>query len=361
MQFMKQKKISPNYCSWRMQWYLTASLLLLAILIGCEKTGNESTVREITSTTGVFGGDADSDVGRELVQIDKPEKVHISTPRGKRGEISVSKDGTTIYVHNWVDIGRLSDKRTTKAEKIVFCKDAGIRVDWDADYIYQSWLHDAPLVKELEVEEGNPYLYAVDDMLVQRAGVGYDEDSETELETLMLCVPGKSGEIRIPEGVQSVYEHAFLGCSHITSVFLPASVETVGNAAFGKMKSCVSIQADEDNQYYDSQGGVLYGKALGASEYACIAAYPAGRKDAVYEKAPEYIEEIQEGAFFGAGHLREVYLPSRVRFIRFAAFQRCKNLRKVTVKNKKRISVVERDVFEGCPRLKEWVKEKGKL
>ena len=79
------------------------------------------------------------------------------------------------------------------------------------------------------------------------------------------------------------------------------------------------------------------------------------------ESISEAIEEIQEGAFFGAGHLREVYLPSRVRFIRDAAFQKCKNLRKVAVKNKKRISVVEGDVFEDCPRLKEWVKEKGKL
>ena len=341
--------------------YLTASLLLLAILIGCGKDRNETSDKDITSMAGVSSGNASVDMDAKSVQSKKTPGFRERKIGGRCGEISVSKDGKTIYVHNWVDISQLSDKRTTKAEKIVFYKDAGIRVDWDTDYINQSWLHDAPLVKELEVEEGNPYLYAVDDMLVQRAGAGYDEDSETELETLMLCVPGKSGEIRIPEGVQSVYEHAFLGCSLITSVFFPASVETVGNAAFGKMKSCVSIQADEDNQYYDSQGGVLYGKALGASEYACIAAYPAGRKDAVYEKEPEYIEEIQEGAFFGADHLREVYLPSRVRFIRSAAFQKCKNLRKVTVKNKKRISVVEGSAFEDCPRLKEWVKEKGKL
>ena len=341
--------------------YLTVSLLLLAVLGGCGKDRNETLDKDKTSMAGVSSGNASADMDAKSVQRKKTPGFWERKIGGKRGEISVSKDGKIVYVHNWVDINELSDKRTIKAEKIIFCKDAGIIVDYDDEILYHSRLWSAPRIMELEVEKGNPFLYEKDGMLIQRAGVGLDNDHVMEQETLLLCNPGKKGMIKVPKSVQIIDNCAFLGCSLITSVFLPASVETVGNAAFGKMKSCVSIQADEDNQYYDSQDGVLYGKALGASEYACIAAYPAGRKDAVYEKAPEYIEEIQEGAFFGADHLREVYLPSRVRFIRSAAFQKCKNLRKVTVKNKKRISVVEGSAFEDCPRLKEWVKEKGKL
>lgn len=341
--------------------YLIFTLLLLAILGGCGKTRNEITNKGkgIVSTAGMSGENTESNMNKEPLLDDNSEDIYSNKTRGCRGEISISKNGKTIYVHNWVKISELSDKRMKKAKKIVFCKDAGIRVDWDADYICHSWLDNAPLVKELEVEQGNPYLYAKDGMLIQRAGAGYDDDSTTTEETLMFCVPCKKGKIRIPQGVQCIFDYAFMGCSGITSVFLPASIQVVGNAAFGNMKSCISIETDNKNKFYYSKDGVLYGQpSASISQRPNIAAYPSGKTDPVYDKAPEYIEEIHEGAFLGAVHLQEVYLPSRVRVIRDAAFQNCKNLQKVVVKNKKRISFVEGNAFDDCPKLKERIKDK---
>lgn len=59
----------------------------------------------------------------------------------------------------------------------------------------------------------------------------------------------------------------------------------------------------------------------------------------------------------GASNLREVRLPSKVKMINSGAFLGCKNLEKVIVTGKKKISV-EGNAFDNCPRLKEWVRDK---
>ena len=342
-----------------MQLYLTASLLLLAVLGGCGKDRNEISDKEISSMAGVSCSTTDTDADNKPAQDEKTPGFWERKIGGKRGNISVSKDRKTIYVHNWVNVNELSNKRTKKAEKIIFCNDAGIIVDYEDEILYHSRLWSAPRIKELEVEKGNPFLYEEDGMLIQRAGVGLDNDHVMEHETLLLCNPGKKGKVKIPENVQIIDDCAFWGCSGITSVFLPASIQVVGNAAFGNMKSCISIETDNKNKFYYSKDGVLYGQpSASISQRPNIAAYPSGKTDPVYDKAPEYIEEIHEGAFLGAVHLQEVYLPSRVRVIRDAAFQNCKNLQKVVVKNKKRISFVEGNAFDDCPKLKERVKDK---
>ena len=79
--------------------------------------------------------------------------------------------------------------------------------------------------------------------------------------------------------------------------------------------------------------------------------------DRVY-KAPDNTWGISPCAFLGADHLREVYLPSRLKEIKEYTFSDCKNLRKVVVKNKKKISNVEENAFDNCPNLKEHVKDK---
>lgn len=353
---MNQKYLSKRLYFRQIRCCLTASLLLLFLLTGCGNAAGEPPASETGSGAGISGSNARDDMSKSSV-LDRSEKTYGETHgKGERGEIRVSKDGKTIYVQNWVDIDQLSNKRTKKAEKIVFGKDAGVWVDWNADYIYQSWLKDAPLVSEIAVEEGNPCLYVVDGMLIQRAGAKCDGDSETLWETLILCAPCREGEIRIPEGVQYIYDCAFLECSGITSVFLPASLKSVGGAAFGSMDSCTSIQIDKKSKTFYSQNGILYGRDDNQYGATCIIAYPAGKRDTKYDTVPKYIREVGCGAFFGADQLREVRLPTRIDMIYDSAFQDCRHLQKVVVKNRKQIAGVAKDAYDDCPRLKEYVK-----
>ncbi len=294
---MKAKNSFKKYGLRRTALCLIACLFFLTMLEGCGSASNKTTVSGTASQT---------DISRKNI-----------TPKSKeRGKISLSKDKKTIFVQGWLETYELTNRRTEKATKIVFRKDAGIILDHEIESFYYSPLKDAPLVKEIEVEEGNPYLYEKNGMLIQRTGADFDDfEYTTDRETLILCVPVKKGEVRIPEGVQTIYTSAFRGCSDITSVFLPSSLFGVDPAAFGDMESCKNI-------------------------------HPPKNTDFIYS-----------GAFLGATHLQGVYLPSGIKTIGEGAFMNCKNLRKVIVKNKKRIPDLFGTAFEGCPKLKERVKD----
>ncbi len=241
---MKTKNSLKKYGLRKAGLCLIACLFFLTMLEGCGSTANETTASGTASQT---------DISRKSNKPDSspvPEEDTDIHPKSKKhGKISLSKDKKTIFVNGWLETHELTNRRTEKATKIVFRKDAGIIFDWDSDVIFIPHLQNAPLVKEVEVENGNPYLYAKDGMLIQRAGTGFDEDSETERNILIFCVPRKKGAVQIPETVQFVLDGAFIGCSGVTSIYLPASVEIVGFGAFGDMQSCTNIQADKKIRY----------------------------------------------------------------------------------------------------------------
>ncbi len=336
------------------RWYLTASLLLLFLLAGC---GNAASERASEKDAEPTATPEPAETPEPTIEEGVEEKFDPLPPGQKYGKISVSRDRKTIYVHGWVDPYDLSDRRTKKAEKIVFCRDAGILAeesdfDGSIDASYGPRLHSAPLVKEVVVEKGNPFLYAKDGMLIKRKGV----DQYTYGDLLVFCVPRKKGAVRVPENVEYIGSCAFIGCSGITSVCFPGS-SALYAGCFADMKSCTSIQVDKksnkDTLLYTKEG-VLYTREF--LEYTRVVAYPAGKTDRVY-KAPENTWEISPCAFLGADHLREVYLPSRLKKIYEYTFSDCKNLRKVVVKNKKKISFVDEMAFFNCPNLKEHVKD----
>ncbi len=347
---MKAKNSFKKYGLRKTTFCLIASLSFLAMLDSCGLANNKTTASGTASQT---------DISRKSNKPDRspvPEEDTDIHPKSKKhGKISLSKDKKTIFVQGWLETYELTNRRTEKATKIVFRKDAGIILDHEIESFYYSPLKDAPLVKEIEVEEGNPYLYEKNGMLIQRTGADFDDfEYTTDRETLILCVPVKKGEVRIPEGVQTIYTSAFRGCSDITSVFLPSSLFGVDPAAFGDMESCKNIHPPKNSKEYISINGVLYHCSNSNSS---LVAYPAGKTDKIFNHAPKNTDFIYSGAFLGATHLQEVYLPSGIKTIGEGAFMNCKNLRKVIVKNKKRIPDLFGTAFEGCPKLKERVKD----
>ena len=350
---MKTKYFLKKYGFTKVRFCLIASLAFLAMLGGCGATSNEKTV-----SGTAFKADISKETSKPDNSHTSDEREDTDTPSGnkERGKISLSKDKKTIFAHGWLETHELADHRTKKATKIVFGKDAGILVDWDMDSFCSPHLQNAPLVKEIEVEEGNPFLYEKDGMLIQRAGADFDLEYTTDRETLILCVPGKKGKIRIPEGVEDIYTSAFRGCSGITSVYLPSSLVAIGDAAFGGMESCTNIQPPKNSKEFFTKNGVLY--LHYSNSRTVLIAYPAGKKDRIFNDAPKNTDCIDAGAFLDATHLQEVYLPSRMKTIEFGAFGGCKNLRKVIVKNKKRIHELAGSAFFGCTKLKEHIKDK---
>ncbi len=64
--------------------------------------------------------------------------------------------------------------------------------------------------------------------------------------------------ITISETVTSIGWKAFRGCSSLTSITIPETVTSIGSHAFEDCSSLTNINVDKNNQYFDSENGILF-------------------------------------------------------------------------------------------------------
>lgn len=101
----------------------------------------------------------------------------------------------------------------------------------------------------------------------------------TDVTTLVMCPPGKSGKVSVPRSVTTIGEGAFSGCKKVTEVTLASSLVTIEEEAFknsglvsieipagvknleaSAFKGCSSlteITVDEDNTKFKAENGLL--------------------------------------------------------------------------------------------------------
>ncbi|HOG52003.1 MAG TPA: leucine-rich repeat domain-containing protein, partial [Lentisphaeria bacterium] len=68
-------------------------------------------------------------------------------------------------------------------------------------------------------------------------GILFDKNQQT----LMQYPAGKSGGYQIPDGVTSIEEEAFSGCSSLTSIVIPGSVTSIGDEAFAECENLAGV------------------------------------------------------------------------------------------------------------------------
>ena len=78
-------------------------------------------------------------------------------------------------------------------------------------------------------------------------------------DNLCLCMR-KLRVIDIPDGVVSIGESAFCGCTELRSVSLPQSVSVIGSCAFRDCSNLCTINIDQSNENYYVQDNVLTSK-----------------------------------------------------------------------------------------------------
>lgn len=258
-------------------------------------------------------------------------------------------------------------------------------------------------LREIEVEESNPYLSATDGMLFSKDG-----------SVLLYCPPAGPGaactvpegtaeigsaafagntvikkavlpegvtrigidafagctaleEIALPEGTQFIGEGAFENCAALKTVSLPDSLATVGDRAFNGCASLSSVtipaglkklgecafrgcagmtefRVAEGNTVFSAPDGVLL-----RSGGRVLAQYPCGAQRSAYA-VPEGVEEIDYAAFEGAA-LTEVTLPDSLIKIGTAAFMDCTALTKVSMPD--HIRAIGDAAYSGCTALRE--------
>ena len=123
-------------------------------------------------------------------------------------------------------------------------------------------------------------------------------------------------------------EHAFSGCSSLTSVNIPSSVKWIGSYAFSGCSSLTSVNIPSSVAYI---GDCAF---QDCSSLTSI-------------NIPSSVTEIREYAFDGCSSLISVKIPSSVTSIGGSAFSGCSGLRSIYVYAETVPSTVA-GAFEGC-------------
>lgn len=165
-----------------------------------------------------------------------------------------------------------------------------------------------------------------------------------------------------PYTVTAIGEYAFNPSQKITkvsSVFIPATVLSIGDSAFRCCKFLATVTFAEDSQLKSIERAAFYG-----AEHA----YPRFKEI----KIPDSVETIGSGAFrycqnlerialpsalqklsnvtfYGCTALSEVTFPASLKTIESSAFSGCRNLSKVELPTS--LTTIEKSVFDGCSRL----------
>lgn len=89
---------------------------------------------------------------------------------------------------------------------------------------------DSATIASIEADPANP-LFASSD------GILFDKD----LCTLILCPPGRSGSVAVPEGTETIAAESFYGCGKLASISIPGTVKTIEKRAFYGCDSLTTI------------------------------------------------------------------------------------------------------------------------
>ena len=177
--------------------------------------------------------------------------------------------------------------------------------------------------------------------------------------------------ITIPASVTSIGKSAFFGCTGFTSITIPDSVTSIGASAFNGCirlvevynKSGLNIVAGSSSygyvgyyalNVYTEEGG----SKLSTDEDGFIIYTDGEDKILIGYKGndteltiPEDITEINEYAFNNCTSLTSIVIPDSVTSISEYAFSSCDSLRSVAFGANSQLTTIGDDAFDGCSSL----------
>ena len=130
--------------------------------------------------------------------------------------------------------------------------------------------------------------------------------------------------IEIPDDVTSIDDQAFYGCSNLTTVIIGSGVTSIGDFAFGGCCSLTTITVSGGTNL-KVVDGVLF-----TYDGTRLIQYPLGSTATSYE-IPDGVKTIGASAFALSKNLTEVTFPASVTTIGAAAFLDCTSLTSITI------------------------------
>ena len=195
-------------------------------------------------------------------------------------------------------------------------------------------------LKHIQVDMSNTVFKSVDGVLFK------EEQFYGENRSYFVRYPAEKAQdftgYNIPEGVHAISEDAFKGCSKLTSITVPKTVEKIAWGAFGD-SGVKNILVDPENRDFTSIDGVLF------SKYETeLYAYPPGKDLESYAVSSE-VTKIWHDAFRNARNLAMLFLSDSVGFIGNRAFEGLASLK--TILLPKAFLNDNCRVFYNCPCL----------
>ena len=136
--------------------------------------------------------------------------------------------------------------------------------------------------------------------------------------------------VTVPNSVTSIGVSAFYNCSSLTSVTIPNSVTSIGSSAFSTCSSLTSVTIPNS---VTSIGSYAF---YGCSSLTSII-------------IPNGVTSIGEGAFYNCTGLTSITIPNSVTSIGYKAFYGCSKLTSVTIPNS--VTSIGGDAFYNCSSL----------
>lgn len=149
--------------------------------------------------------------------------------------------------------------------------------------------------------------------------------------------------VKFAEGLTTISDRAFANDSLITSITFPASLGSLTASALDGCNNLDEIKVTPGNQVYSSMAGVLY-----TMEDLTLVKYPTARADENFT-IPEGTTNIGENAFANAKLLKSFEMPASVKKIGKNAFANCVGLNNIILGDG--VTSVGDFAFSGCVNL----------
>ncbi len=166
--------------------------------------------------------------------------------------------------------------------------------------------------------------------------------------------------ITISSSVTYIDRCAFQSCG-LTSIKIPSSVTYIADDAFYLCNDCESIEVEEGNSTYYSEGNCLIRLDSKALFLGCKNSVIPSDVTGIMHDAFSYCNGLTEitipssvtyigaGAFSGCSGLTEITIPSSVTCIKTCAFSSCSGLTSIAIP--KSVTTIESHAFDGCSGL----------
>ena len=146
--------------------------------------------------------------------------------------------------------------------------------------------------------------------------------------------------VTIPNSVTSIENYTFSFCSGLTSVTIPSSVTSIGENSFAGCSGLASIMVENGNSKYDSR------ENCNAIIETATNTLIRGCKNTII---PNSVTSIGEAAFSGCSGLTSLSIPNSVTSIGYGAFDSCSGLTSVSIPNS--VMSIGSYAFYGCSGL----------